>query len=75
MTRYVFSEGKIHALEGIVLRPEKRHHPLRTATMFMVCNMEIGAASGLEEEWSENAGRPGRQPAIALKPVADDKLS
>jgi hypothetical protein len=43
MTKYVFSKGRIQVLDGIILKPERRRHPLRTATMFIVCNSEIVA--------------------------------
>lgn len=40
MTRYIFSQGQIRVLDGIVLRPETHRHPLRMAIMFVACNLE-----------------------------------
>ena len=75
MTKYVFSKGKIRVLDGIILKPEQRHHPLRTATMFIVCNPETGAGSGIEQELAWEADRMGQQPAANIKPVSKDNHS
>jgi hypothetical protein len=67
MTRYVFSQGRIQVLDGIILKPEKRHHPLQTATMFIVCNSEILAGSGHEQQLTRKADIMSQQAIVDTK--------
>jgi len=36
MTKYIFSKGTIQIAEGVELKPEKQHHPLQSAPLFIV---------------------------------------
>lgn len=53
MAKYVFSQGQIRVLDGIVLRPEKHRHPLRMAIMFIACNPENVARPEVKQQSSQ----------------------